>query len=151
MNKTQAHRLLNVARSLRESKNPKLFDMRKYVWGDNLFLFGIEEDDVKKTADVNFCGTPSCAIGHFAGRRDLQKLLKIGHAINLSDPSKPGPMEVQDNDGNKVMVQDELLQNYFGLGVDDLDQLFGAHGCGSAKTPKDAAKYIERFVKARAE
>lgn len=31
----------------------------------------------------------------------------------------------------------------------EVAELFGSEGCGNAKTPKAAAKYIENFVKER--
>lgn len=44
-------RLLNVARALRESPNPVMFDMGLYNY---------------------VCGTPGCAFGHYVARSDLQ-------------------------------------------------------------------------------
>ena len=41
---------------------------------------------------------------------------------------------------------------HFGINHEEAEKLFGAQGCGGARTSKAAARYIERFVarKARA-
>lgn len=69
-NERQDRRLLNVARALRESPNPKAFTMLRFVHGDDSF-----SNTVGSAAD--WCGTPACALGHYGSRTDLQKIVKI--------------------------------------------------------------------------
>jgi hypothetical protein len=98
-------RLLNVARALRESEHPEKFTMRELV---------------------NMCGTPGCALGHYASRGDLQDVFLIdGYRMTTVGAGS---------------IYDVTLA-HFGE-----DELFGALGCGEAKTPVQAAEYIERFV-----
>lgn len=131
MNKLQAKRLLNVAKALREAPEPKKFRMDQ--WG--------YETQHK-------CGSPACALGHFAARRDLQKAFSL---------DKFGEIESRTGD---VFTDAE---KYFGLNTESYDDvfndsesevfndsesdlLFNENGCGGAKTAKAAALFIERFV-----
>lgn len=116
-------RLLKVAKALRESPKPKAFYMGKY---------GYTSSD-----DYGYgCGTPACAMGHYAARRDLQRTFK------LSDDG-----ELTDNDGMVVWHSDEDACQHFDITHEQALRLFdGIYGCGYAKTAKQAAKYIERFV-----
>lgn len=134
MNKIQAKRLLNVAKALRESAQPELFTMQMFVWGEP---GGADE----------FCGTPACALGHFAARRDLQKLLKI----QVSDDDKKDEYACVRyvSCGSRTFFDDEILREYFGIDYNENNQLFSVDGCNKAKTPKAAADYIEKFVKTK--
>jgi hypothetical protein len=107
-------RLLNVAKALRESPSPSVFTMMKYGHG---------------------CGTPACALGHYAVRGDLQDVFALTES------------------GSLVMAKDHLdyytlspTLQHFGITREQEDELFGCHGCGNAQTPNEAADYIERFV-----
>jgi hypothetical protein len=110
-------RLLNVARALREAKTAECdFDMSFYV---------------------HECGTPACALGHYAARRDLQDRFKIvvgaAHSF-LANAS----------DGRSVMPGD--VAGHFAISIHDAGDLFDVDGCGGAKTPAVAAAFIEAFV-----
>ena len=104
-------RLLNVAKALRESPNPDAFTMRTIA---------------------HPCGTPGCALGHYAARRDLQDAFNLDHAGYLTSISDESPFETE--------------LKHFGISEEQEDELFGAWGCADAKTPLAAAEYIERFV-----
>lgn len=120
-------RLLNVAKALRESKNPKAFNMNSLIWD---YLDALHP-----------CGTPACALGHYAARTDLQHFLKIrGFTVRYLSGGNLDAYYL--NSGG-----DRKLQNHFGLSGDEVIELFDSDGCGDAKTPKAAAKYIEDFVK----
>lgn len=113
-------RLLKVAKALRESPKPKAFYMGRYGY---------------TSGDAEGCGTPACAMGHYAARRDLQRTFK------LSDG------ELTDNDGAVVWHSDHYACQHFEITVSEALELFdGYEGCGKATTAKQAAKYIERFV-----
>lgn len=144
MNHIQEKRLLNVARSLRESADPKNFDMGLFVRSR---VIGKDEN--------GFCGTPACALGHYAARRDLQKLLKIKvtydpigiyrEGVTTARVMYLGGRKNHMGSGN-CMVIDEPIQEHFGIDDAENKELFDSTGCGNAKTPKAAARYIERFV-----
>lgn len=137
MNQTHKKRLLNVAKALREAPEPKYFKMSTFANGSSDWTGEGEPPE-------NFCGTPACALGHYAARRDLQREFKIwtdkryGYAGILAR-----------SDGSSEF---EAAAEHFGLTYDPYDgdgevyELFAPSGCGGAKTPKQAARYIERFV-----
>lgn len=130
MNKIQRKRLLNVAKALRESKKPKAFTMDGFIhspW------------DVVRGFD---CGTPACALGHYASRRDLQKVLYIGKA-----QARPEVLMRLSGSSEICTINTDKILEHFGITYDESEELFGAVGCGHAKTAIQAAKYIERFVK----
>lgn len=109
------NRLLNVAKALRESRRPKRFDMSAYG---------------------RICGTPACALGHYAARRDLQRTFSLrffgsGLLIN-GEPTRE--------------YSHEVILAHFGLSAPEARELFSATGCQDAQTPAEAADYIERFV-----
>lgn len=115
-------RLLNVAKALRESPNPHMFDMGMYV---------------------NGCGTPACALGHFANRTDLQDICCIS----------PRPGSVNEGfdiryvmSGRLLNYNDDQLLKYLDISEEEACELFATDGCGDARTPIQAAEYIERFV-----
>jgi hypothetical protein len=107
-----AQRLLNVARALRESRNPEQFTMGRYV---------------------NMCGTPGCALGHYAARHDLQDYFRLNQ--HWLESSRPDPMEIIYG-----------AMDHFEITEKQSDELFSEVGCGNAKTPIQAAEYIEAFV-----
>ncbi len=130
MNKVQNRRLANVAVALEDAaKVPffvKIFDMGK--WGYEAI---VTTHDRPKT---NNCGTPACAMGHYASRPDLQKMFYLNEAGNLCNTRS-----------GDIMGFDELAK-YFGIDEIDIGHLFGEIGCGGADTPKQAAKFIYNFV-----
>lgn len=107
-------RLLNVARALRESPNPDEFSMEH---------FG------------SSCGTPMCALGHYAARRDLQQEFLLSSSGAL-----------QTKYGKDVWFDDDQMVRHFGISEEMADRLFGAEGCGNAETALEAAEFVERFV-----
>ena len=141
MTKVQKKRLLNVARALRESKRPKLFKMDYYVYGEWFYSFMTPEEF--KT-EVEFCGTPACALGHYASRTDLQRLLQVE---KTSGREHPDAKMVFRSNGVPADIFDREVQEHFGLDEEESEELFGSHGCDDARTPVQAARYIERFVR----
>ena len=118
----QNKRLLNVAKALRESPDPKNFTMHSYF-------------------DV--CGTPMCAFGHYAARRDLQKSFR-------NDPTgRWCPVDAAGNNVEAGIIDDYSIKTHFGLNVDEQFMMFSATGCNNAKSNISAAEFIEKFVKNR--
>ena len=114
-------RLLNVARALRESKKPEEFTMHFYA------------------AD---CGTPACALGHYAARHDLQDCFALDQDGDLVE------VGTDDGEGFQLLTSWDFADvlNHFGITLDEADKLFSSHGCSGATTPIEAAEYIEQFV-----
>lgn len=107
-------RLLNVVKALRESRRPDQFTMES---------FG------------GLCGTPYCALGHYAARADLQRSFKLSLLGNLRSRL-----------GQRLVPDSELVRGHFGvLGYESIE-LFGQQGCGSAETVEQAIDYIEKFA-----
>jgi len=118
----QAQRLLNVALALRESRNPDQFQMGCYV---------------------NGCGTPACAIGHYASRADLQDLFAIRNGDDFVYADSTPDWEY----GGLADYDDDRVLEHFGITAYEAEALFGGRGCDYAKTANEAADFIERFVK----
>lgn len=131
MNQVQAKRLLNVAKALRESAVPRLFTMAHWGYG---------ADEVTSPQADKGCGTPACALGHYASRRDLQRAFKLDEDGLVNDASDYSV-------GFDVEKRSPEIEEHFGLSRSEPSELFGPEGCGHAKTVKEAARYIERFVK----
>ncbi|MEM9388719.1 MAG: hypothetical protein AAGA68_27000 [Pseudomonadota bacterium] len=112
--KVRTDRLRKVVRALRESPPPESFTMRVFGQG---------------------CGTPACALGHYAARRDLQRTFKLSpHGL------------LRGGDGTRLYDAYGAATEHFQLSGDDVAiELFGAHGCDDAATAEGAADYIEAF------
>lgn len=116
-------RLLNVAKACRESRNPDQFSMARYV---------------------NTCGTPACAFGHYAARADLQDEFSINTEQN---PKRWNDEGVHDKKtGEQIWYDSDEVLAHFDATEEELKVLFNTRGCGGARTPEQAAEYIERFV-----
>jgi hypothetical protein len=152
MNKVQTKRLLNVARALREAHAAKKkFDMGQWVYGERSCIVSDWNDEtnrpVYKNEEANFCGTPACALGHYAARTDLQRILKV----SVLKDSHGVPFASMDYFGKEAgsgtgYWDDGHLPEHFGLTHSELEELFGGDGCDNARTALQAARYIERFV-----
>lgn len=105
-------RLLNVVKALRETSRPERFDMGR--WG-------------------GFCGTPACAIGHYAARRDLQRTFSLSFWR--------GKLKVR---GDRPAYPE--ISTHFGITDMEATELFGTRGCLDAQTVDEAIPYIEAFV-----
>lgn len=117
-------RLLNVAKALRESPNPDAFTMET----------------------IHSCGTPCCALGHYAARTDLQQAFYI-------DPTKWGFRLVgRTEEYDWLRYDGSEVCEHFDITDDDARHLFADEteetraGCGGASTANEAAEFIERFV-----
>lgn len=97
-----------------------------------------QEPTYRQNIFAHACGTPSCALGHWAatntdrwhfGQRDEFPELYL-----KSDPYLP---------------LYKAAQNEFCLSSGEEAQLFGCNGCRHATTAKQAAKYIREFVAKR--
>jgi len=125
-------RLLKVARALREAADSKNFTM-------DIFGFAASADDEKAT-----CGTPACALGHYAARRDLQKTFKLNKFGDLiMNTGRPFPTGI--NTG--IFFTGGPIAEHFGLSQEEMEKLFSSEGCNYATTPIAAAKFIEKFVR----
>jgi hypothetical protein len=125
-------RLLNVAKALRETKDPRSFNMNSYF---------------------HPCGTPACALGNYAVRRDLQSAFAMVQRV-LGASSYSFFVSAADMDAEFGIhyYSPEVLE-HFDIDSGQAEQLFGPNnerGDGRlaqvARTPIEAAEYIERFV-----
>lgn len=88
-----------------------------------------------QTDMVHPCGSPCCALGHWAHANP--KLWKFD-ARNGCFKHLPEGMY-----GLEPAAKDFHLEQH------EVYELFGGSGCGSARTATDAATYIRRFVNQR--
>ena len=114
-----AERLLNVVRALRESPLPQAFTMVSFVWG---------------SGNQHPCGTPACALGHYAARADLQGAFIVNRTFGYMCPT------------NSELSTCANSMEHFDLTEREHFELFGTDGCGQARTTEQAARYIEAFV-----
>ncbi len=137
MNKRGIKRLQNVAKALSDAaKNEELvknFTMSMYGWD------GLDHNDAD---DLPKCGTPACAAGHYAARRDLQKKFVLS-ADPLYNPGKVllAKSRVRSD------YDTEEFQKYFGITGKQSHSIFSINGCNYAKHPAEAAKFIRNFIK----
>jgi hypothetical protein len=78
------------------------------------------------------CGSPACALGHYAANTRGFKLDRQWYEYFRED---------------KLFTWDCGADEEFGLSYSEAMELFYYNGCGEAKTAKQAAKYIRSFVK----
>src|SRR5262245_31017735 len=75
------------------------------------------------------CGTPACALGHWACANPDRWIMKSYTCFMR---------------GSYSPRTDAM--NEFALNMSEYDELFSSYGCGRAKTAKAAADYIREFV-----
>jgi len=122
MNQVEATRLLNVATALRQARNPANFTMGRY---------GYKNPDLSASSS---CGTPACALGHYAFRRDLQRAFQLNEG------------ELATSSGQWIDFGEYKVLEHFGINGSESFDLFSARGCDNAKTAIQAAIYIEKFL-----
>ena len=131
MNSLNILRLRKVVTALRDAakirKLARRFDMDQYGYA---------------AESGNTCGTPSCALGHFAARRDLQSLLRLDINGDLWFTRKTkGELAPR-----AASFSSDRITKYFGFeDWEESELLFSSTGCGNATTPGMAALFIERF------
>lgn len=114
-------RLLNVARALRESPDAGKFYMDSYM---------------------HPCGTPACALGHYAARRDLQDAFIVA-------PASHGVGDLTTASGGACYYDHESVCEHFGVSAPEAARLFSDKGCGGARDALSAAAFIETFAARR--
>jgi len=83
------------------------------------------------------CGTPACALGHWAAANPKRwKLKRTGYSEKV-----PLLREKTTNDP----IEDAAKE--FGLDYNEVSELFDGDGCGWARTGREAAIYIENFIR----
>jgi hypothetical protein len=98
--------------------------------------------DFEMHVQVNECGTPACAFGHYASMPRTP--FKIGTS------SRNQFMHVMHRGSQRsAFFGDKESCDHFGVSYAEVRELFDFCGCGCADTPKQAARYIERFVQRR--
>lgn len=85
------------------------------------------------------CGTPACALGHWAAANPRRWYFEGSLYPQLRNAGSPYTSPLDD-------ACDE-----FSIDSDETQELFDVGGCGNARTAKQAAKYIRAFVKRRAD
>lgn len=127
--------LLDVVKALRDAQNDEHF-----------------VEDFTMQRFMNPCGTPACALGHYAFRQDLQSEFRLGRPEQDITSSGISYVEGYGNaykrqaaDQSIDLCHDRVLR-HFGLTYSEVIELFDADGCHRAALPGEAADYIETFV-----
>lgn len=94
-----------------------------------------KEPTYEQAASMHSCGTPACALGHWAvNNRRRFRIDKDSQIITLrSDPT--------------TLFCGSIGATEFGITDEQGIELFSAQGCGEARTAKQAASYIRKFVR----
>lgn len=148
MNEEQATRLLRVADALRDAAAANwYFNMSS--WGEKLSrFFGTDRlcrlpDNEVEFVKENRCGTPACALGHYAVRKDLQDTFTLSKSGDLYQIGPNGGR------GRCLSPNSKAVQEHFGIDSDESKLLFDADGCGLADTSLEAARFIEKFIRGK--
>jgi hypothetical protein len=113
-------KILDKADALHKKRGEPVYDQKNYV---------------------HPCGAPACAFGHWAFANPKK--------FNLR-PVLGGNGEIKSKNGKIWYTWDDIhTQNEFSLTEEEAEKLFADNGCESARTAKQAAKYIRAFVKRR--
>lgn len=137
--------LRGCIRALWETKVPEAFNMRALTHRGGLH----SPSGLFEAVPQWPCGTPSCVIGYYAERQDLQDVLRI-------DPATGAVLvryDFQRDDGSWARTWAllstlgfEHLARLFGLTDSEISELFDGDGCGRAQNVTQAIAYIERFI-----
>lgn len=102
------------------------------------------------------CGTPACALGHWAfnERRRWRYQINTYTHDHLADGSAPTApvvfavvqLKTRRPQGDCGYLFEDAI-NDFGITTKQAYELFDIDGCGDARTAKQAARYIRKFVK----
>lgn len=87
------------------------------------------------------CGTPACALGHWAANNPRRWEMRGRYPGSELVPFL--------GKGHNAIYGNESAEIEFSLDSIDAYDLFGMSGCDSAKTAKQAAAYIRKFVAKR--
>ena len=118
------NRMNNVVRAIKEA--PK---QSSPSTGFNMSTYGYFTEDK--------CGSPACALGHYAFRRDLQKTFLLDKSAN-----------VLLRNGLGLGSWDDSIAPHFGITVAEAIKLFDVDGCDNAETNREhAIRYIASFIK----
>ena len=125
MTRTNIRRLRVLAEILRDADAVPFFRriFTMSTWG---FSLGSE------TASTPECGTPGCSLGHYASRIDKQRAFTL-------PPSGKVASRTGDNPQRRA-------EEHFGITPTQFNMLFSSEGCGNAKRPLSASRYVDRFT-----
>lgn len=126
-------RLLDVVKALRDAENDPHF---------------VEDFTMQRFA--NPCGTPACALGHYAWRVDLQSEFIISHSAAMGRSvfyaEGCGSFWRERDNDHSIGLGDDRVLDYFSISYSEVLELFDVEGCDKAAVPGEAADYIESFV-----
>ena len=140
--KTSFTRLKNLERALRDAAEREL----KFHMGAWSYITADSKD-----AAGHPCGTPACALGHYAARSDLQDDFELKHRMNGIYLTEFGEKQikyegVQRSRDGFIDCPFQAAVRHFGITREEASNLFSSSGCGEATTPTEAADFINGFI-----
>lgn len=96
------------------------------------------EPTYNQNATVHPCGTPACAIGHWAVNNKRRWHVNPDFVVYK-------PLATDDHFAGLDFIA--AAEKEFGIGFNQAEELFNERGCGNARTAKAAARYIRKFIK----
>jgi hypothetical protein len=104
----------------------------------------LSDEGYDQTCYVHKCGTPACALGHWAVFNPARWGITKRHMPFLRGVKSA---DVQEVASQEFALESRSLNDW--VDFYQADELFGGEGCGNAMTAKQAATYIRKFVKKR--
>lgn len=96
------------------------------------------EPGYAQTRFAHPCGTPACALGHWAAANPRRWMISAGSPL--------GSVRLR---GCYMLNEIAAGMDEFAIDMEQYYDLFGGWGCGGAQTGKQAARFIRQFVQAR--
>ncbi len=94
----------------------------------------------RQTAFAHDCGTPACALGHWAHHNQDRWTYDGRPCVGAAPRLRRGSRNTYKDAAKEFHIShNENME-------DEADELFGGCGCGEAETGKEAAAYIRDFV-----
>lgn len=92
------------------------------------------------------CGTPACAIGHYAYRTPARWGWSTWGDLMLAPDAASLPLVFDISRNTEVHGAWRQVMHEFCISIEEVRELFETRGCGNAQTAKEAALYIRGFV-----
>jgi hypothetical protein len=93
---------------------------------------------------VNECGSPACALGHYAAQYPKRFVLNPNWVSPVG--GRPYPVIQLRGSDARLGPQSTGILEEFSITSSESEELFSGSGCGDATTAKEAAAYIRKFV-----
>jgi hypothetical protein len=99
-----------------------------------------------QTTWVNPCGSPACALGHYAAQYPKRFVLNPNWVSPITGLTR-AVIHLRSSENSVLSPTSSIVTEEFQITESESEELFNGGGCGEAKTAKEAAAYIRKFVR----